>query len=284
MSERSAADNREQIAYWNDAAGATWAKLQGVLDRQVEPLGLEAIRRLAPRPGERTLDLGCGCGQTSVELAAQVGPSGAVVAIDVSRPMLTVARARAQPVPGAPIEFREADAQVEPFAPATFDAAFSRFGVMFFADPVAAFANVRRALKPAGRLAFVCWRGLEESDWMRVPLEAARSLLPPPAPADPLAPGPFALADAVRVRRILVDAGFPNPRIEPYEATIGGTGLEESVRLLCRIGPLGAAMRERPDLLPAASDAVRAALIPRLGPDGVRMRAAVWIVQATNGP
>ncbi len=282
MNERSAADNRQQIAYWNDAAGVTWAKLQHVLDRQVEPLGLEAIRRLAPRPGERILDLGCGCGQTSVELATQVGPSGTVVAIDVSRPMLAVARARAQPASGAPIEFREADAQVEPFAPATFDAAFSRFGVMFFADPVAAFDNVRRALKPAGRLAFVCWRSFEESDWMRVPLEAARALLPPPAPVDPLAPGPFAFADAERVGRILVDAGFPNPRIEPYEAMIGGTGLEESVRLLCRVGPLGAAMRERPELLPAASDAVRAALIPQLGPDGVRMRGAVWIVQATR--
>ena len=284
MSERSTADNREQIAYWNDAAGMTWAKLQGVLDRQVEPLGLEAIRRLAPRVGERILDLGCGCGQTSVELAAQVGPAGAVVAIDVSRPMLAVARSRAPPLPGAAIEFREADAQVEAFAPATFDAAFSRFGVMFFADPVAAFGNVRRALKPAGRLAFVCWRGLEESDWMRVPLEAAKHLLPPPAPVDPRAPGPFAFADAERVRRILIDAGFPAPRIEPFEATIGGTGLEDTVRLLCRVGPLGAAMRERPDLLPAASDAVRAALIPRLGPDGVRMRAAVWIVQAANGP
>ncbi|MDE2294286.1 MAG: methyltransferase domain-containing protein [Gammaproteobacteria bacterium] len=284
MSARSTADNRDQIAYWNDAAGATWAKLQIVLDRQVEPLGREAIRRLAPRPDERILDLGCGCGQTSLELAAEVGPSGAVVALDVSRPMLAVARARARPVPGAAIEFREADAQVEPFAPAVFDAAFSRFGVMFFADPVAAFGNVRRALKPAGRLAFVCWRTLEENDWMRVPLEAARGLLPPPTPVDPQAPGPFAFADAARVRRILVDAGFVNPRIEPFDALIGGTGLDETVRLLCRVGPLGAAMRERPDLLPAAADAVRAALSPRLGPDGVRMRAAVWIVQAASGP
>ncbi len=284
MSERRTADNRDQIAYWNDAAGLTWAKLQGVLDRQVQPLGREAIRRLAPRAGERILDLGCGCGQTSLAIAAQLGPAGAVLAIDVSRPMLAVARARDPSPAGAAIEFREADAQVEPFAPATFDAAFSRFGVMFFADPVAAFGNVRRALKPAGRLTFVCWRGLEESEWMRVPLEAAKDLLPPAAPADPQAPGPFAFADAARVRRILVEAGYADPRIEPFDAMVGGTGLEETVRLLCRIGPLGAAMRERPDLLPAATDAVRAALSSRLGPDGVRMRAAVWIVQAANGP
>ena len=284
MNQRSDADNRDQIAYWNEAAGATWAKLQSVLDRQVEPLGLEAIRRLDTRPGERILDLGCGCGQTSLELAAEVGPAGGVVAIDVSRPMLAVARSRARPIPAAAIEFREADAQIEPFAPANFDAAFSRFGVMFFADPVAAFANVRRALKPGGRLAFVCWRGLAENDWMRVPLEAASSVLPPPAPPDPRAPGPFAFADPARVHRILVDAGFPDPRIESFDALIGGTGLEETVKLLCRVGPLGAAMRERPELLPAAADAVRAALAPRVGSDGVRMRAAVWIVQAVNGP
>jgi hypothetical protein len=115
-------------------------------------------------------------------------------------------------------------------------------------------------------------------------MEATRDLLPPPAPADPQAPGPFAFADAARVRRILVEAGFADPLIQPFDATIGGTGLEETVRLLCRVGALGAAMRERPDLLPAATDAVRAALSARLGPDGVRMRAAVWIVQATNGP
>jgi len=282
MSEPAVGSNRDQIAFWNDAPGATWAKLQDALDRQIDPLGREALGRLAPRAGERIVDIGCGCGQTSHELAALVGASGAVLAIDVSRPMLEVARARPQPAPGPRIEFREGDAQIEPLAAGWFDAAFSRFGVMFFGDPVAAFRNIRRALRPGGRIAFVCWQELASNDWMRVPLEAARPYLPPSAPVDPHAPGPFAFADAERLRRILTEAGFASPRIEPFEADIGGTSLDETLKIACRIGPLGATMREHPELLPAVGGAVRAALARHLGADGVRMRAAVWIVGASN--
>ena len=146
----SEAPNAAQVAYWNDAAGQTWAEMQEALDRQLAPLGRAAMAALAPTPGERLLDIGCGAGQTTLELAAAVAPGGEVLGLDISRPLLEVARARPA-VPG--VRFLEGDAQTHAFEPAGFDGAFSRFGVMFFADPPAAFANIRRALKPGGRAA-----------------------------------------------------------------------------------------------------------------------------------
>ena len=283
MTERTGASNDAQIDYWNSKAGETWAKLQRQLDRQTDPLGHEAMRVLAPRPGERVLDIGCGCGQTSLELAAAVSPAGSIVAVDVSRPMLAVARARLQASPQLPLEFRQADAQTARLGTHDFDAAFSRFGVMFFGDPVAAFANVRAALRPGGRLAFVCWRALAENRWMLAPLEAARALLPAAEPVDPNAPGPFAFADQRRLRSILGEAGFHAVVIEPFDSEIGGGDLEEAVYLACRVGPLGALMRDHPQYRDAVAGAVRESLLHYLTPNGVFMSAAVWIVRAANG-
>lgn len=278
MPEEAMASNSEQAAYWNDAAGRTWAKLQPDLDRQIDALGREALRVLAVREGERILDVGCGCAQSTLELAERVGAAGSIVAVDISRPMLEVARART--AGDSRIELREADAQTAALGAGVFDAAYSRFGVMFFSNPVAAFTNIRRALKRDGRLAFVCWRALVQNPWMHVPLEAARAYLPADAPADPRAPGPFAFADESRLRDILVAAGFTDVRIDPWDTEIGGNELDEAVKMACRIGPLGAAMRERPELMPAIGESVRAALACHLRPNGVWMGAAVWIVRA----
>ncbi|MDF2901645.1 MAG: SAM-dependent methyltransferase, partial [Phenylobacterium sp.] len=197
MSLQSTA-NADQIAYWNNAAGETWAALQDRLDRQIEPLGLRAIEAGAPQPGERVLDIGCGCGQTSFELARRVGPSGRVLGVDISAPMLEVARQRAAGA-AANVSFIEADAQTHAFQNGGFDLAISRFGVMFFDDPTAAFRNIGAALRPGGRLSFVCWRPMLENAWMATPLFAAMPLLPPLPPPDPAAPGPFAFADPERV-------------------------------------------------------------------------------------
>jgi SAM-dependent methyltransferase len=278
-----AAPNAAQIDYWNAQAGETWARFQAQLDRQIEPLGLEAMRVLAPRAGERILDIGCGCGQTTMTLADRVGGQGGVVGVDVSRPMLEVARVRPLPAGAAPPDFREADAQSADLGHATFDAAFSRFGVMFFSDPAAAFINIRAALKPSGRLAFVCWRPYANNPWMRVPMEAAEALLGPPPLADPTAPGPFAFADADRVRTILGAAGFSAIAIDPYDARIGGGDIEETVSLTFRVGPLGRALAENRDKVPAVADAVREAIRPYETPQGVLMPAAVWIVRANAG-
>jgi len=194
-----------------------------------------------------------------------------------------VARGRATPGAAARPDFRQADAQTDDLGHGAFDAAFSRFGVMFFADPVAAFANIRRALKPGGRLGFVCWRPLFENPWMLEPMQAALPFLPPPPPMDPTAPGPFAFADAERVRGILAGAGFSAIQIEPFDTRIGGSSVEQTLTLAFRVGPLGAALREHPELAEQVAEAVRARLAPYDTPGGVLMPAATWIVQARNG-
>ena len=153
--------NAAQIEYWNATAGEAWAQFQDTLDRQVEPLGLAAMDALCPREGEHIIDIGCGCGQTSLALAARVRPTGSVVGVDISQPMLDVALRRPRST-DLEVGFRKLDAQTGELGHGLFDAAFSRFGVMFFGDPVAAFANIHASLKPGGRLAFVCWRPLNE--------------------------------------------------------------------------------------------------------------------------
>lgn len=172
------APNAAQADYWNATAGQTWTQDHEALDRQIAPLALEALRALAPAAGERVLDVGCGCGQTTLDIAARVGSNGSVTGIDISAPMLEIARQRLLPVAAGRVEFRQADAQGAHLGRSSFDAAYSRFGVMFFSDPVAAFINIRNALKPDGRLGFVCWRPLEANRWMFEPLQAARPFLP----------------------------------------------------------------------------------------------------------
>ena len=279
MADASDGANAAQIDYWNAAVGRTWAQFQDQLDRQIDPLGLEAMRVLAPGPGENVLDIGCGCGQTTLQLATRVGPEGSVVGVDISGPMLEVARSRGVAAPAAQVSFRQVDAQTGALGTAAFEAAFSRLGVMFFSDPVAAFANIRQALRPGARLGFVCWRPLQENLWMRAPIEAARPFLPPMPPADPLAPGPFAFAEADRVRAILAEAGFQNVAIDPFDTLIGGSDVEQTLDLSFRVGPLGAALRENPQLVEEVSGAVRATLSAYVTPRGVMMPAAVWIVR-----
>lgn len=275
-----AGPNQAQVDYWNATAGAIWARFQDQLDRQIAPLGAEAIQALAPGAGEQLIDVGCGCGQTTLDLAGRVGPQGSVVGVDISRPMLEVARRRAGEGAALTADFREADVQSSDLGDSVFDAAFSRFGVMFFSDPVAAFANLQRSLKPGGRLAFVCWRPFAENPWMGAPLAAALPFIPPPPPMDPLAPGPFAFADADRVRAILIEAGFTAVDIRPHDTQIGGGDVEQTLQLAFRVGPLGAVLREDPSRAGVIADAVRRVLETYLTPDGVLMPAAVWIVTA----
>jgi SAM-dependent methyltransferase len=203
-----------------------------------------------------------------------------VIGLDLSAPMLAVARARSESAKAGHVEFRQADAQVADLGKGVFDAAFSRFGVMFFADPPAAFANIRGWLKPHGRLAFVCWRSPAENPFMVGPMMAAAPLLPPMPPPDPLAPGPFAFADPNRVRSILGDAGWSNIAIESFETPMGGADVERSLALALRIGPLGSALREHPDCAPKVEESVRAFLADHATAGRVLLPAAVWIVSA----
>jgi SAM-dependent methyltransferase len=282
MSEAEA-PNAQQVAYWNEQGGRTWAELNDLLNRQIAGVGLKAMEALAPQPGERLLDVGCGGGQTTLELARRVGPHGAATGADISRPMLELARRRAAEAGLAQLRFIEADAQTHAFEAGAFDAVFSRFGVMFFADPRAAFANLARALAPGGRLAFACWRSAAENPWMTQPMAAVADLVPAPPPADPTAPGPFAFADPARVRGVLEAAGFEQVAAEPLDVRIGGNSLEDSLTVSLRVGPLGARLREAPELAPKVVAAVREGLAAQVVDGAVWMQGAVWIVTARRG-
>ena len=277
MNEADPIANQAQFEYWNDQGGRAWAELQAVLDRQIAPLGVRALAALAVTQGEQILDVGCGCGDTSLDLARRVGPSGAVTGIDLSSHMLEVAKTRAAGL--ANLRFLQADAQTAGFE-TPFDAAFSRFGVMFFADPVAAFRNIHAALRNGGRIGFVCWRAPAENVWMMAPLQAALRYVPPPPPDDPEAPGPFAFARPERIRAILTDAGFTDLRIEAWNQDVGGFDLKTAVMLALRVGPLGRILREAPEHRENVTGAVRDVLAGYDTADGVKMPSASWIVTA----
>lgn len=274
----SEAPNAAQAEYWNQQAGPTWAEQQAPLDRQLEPLGRKAMAALALRSGERVLDVGCGAGATTLDLAAAVAPGGEALGVDISRPLLEVARRRSEGVPG--VRFAEGDAQAHPFPEGGFDAVFSRFGVMFFGDPPAAFANLRRALRPGGRLAFICWRAPTENPFMMLPMQAASTIVAPPPPPEPGAPGPFAFADPDRVRGILDAAGFADIALTPHDQKIGCGSLDTTLAVALKVGPLGGLLREHPDRREVVIDAVRQALAAHEGPDGVKLDSATWIVTA----
>ncbi|MEO8605506.1 MAG: class I SAM-dependent methyltransferase [bacterium] len=284
MSLTADGPNAEQITYWNDQAGPKWVAVQALIDDQIRPLGHIAMERAGLVAGERVLDVGCGCGDTSLELARRVAPGGQVQGIDISAPMLERAAAQAAAT-GAAAQFTRADAQTHPFEPAAYDVLFSRFGVMFFADPTAAFTNLRRALRPGGRMAFVCWQVVTDNPWMFVPFAAALQHLPaPPLPA-PGAPGPFAFADADRVRGILSGAGFSDIGLEAVHMALsvgGGQDLDATVDFLLQMGPAARALRDAPDpsVVPRVAAAVRDALLPYQTPTGVRMDSASWVVTA----
>jgi SAM-dependent methyltransferase len=210
-----------------------------------------------------------------------VGDDGLVLGVDVSAPLLDIARRRARPNTA----FVLADAQTHGFEPGGFDAVFSRFGVMFFDDPRAAFANIRSACRPGARLAFACWRAPEENPWMGLPLRAAvdRGLVAAPPPPPPGGPGPFAFAGPDHVRAVLSGGGWAEIALAPFDTPAGGGGLAETARLMTRVGPLGFVLRQADadDVLRAAAEAaVAEALAPFETPEGVRIPSASWIVTA----
>ena len=272
--------NEKQIAYWNGPPGERWASLQGKIDRNLGQITERFVSFAAPKAGERVLDIGCGCGTTTLIFALAVQPDGTASGIDISAPMLAVARARAQAAV-AEIPFVEGDASTFGFQP-VFDLVVSRFGVMFFDEPAVAFANIRKALAPKGRLAFVCWRSLTENVWATAPLTAALSLLPPQEPPDPTAPGPFAFADGKRIETILTTAGFRDIRVEKFDGFMDmGATAEDAARDALNIGPLARVASELDeDTRERIRKAVVLALSRYVTTDGVRAPAACWFVRA----
>ncbi len=279
--------NAAQVAYWNSPASAGWLAEQERFDALFAPLTEAALDSAAPRPGERAVDVGCGCGATVLALARRVGLGGEVLGLDVSERLVGRARERiAEAGLAAQARVELADAALRPFVPEA-GLLFSRFGVMFFADPVAAFANLRRALRPdGGRMAFVAWRPMAENPWFSVPLRAARArvALPEDAPPEPGAPGPFAFDDPARVRGILHAAGWRGVDVAPHDTALrlaAPGDVEEAARGAARVGPLARALAGAGEETRRAAEAAAAeALRPYDGPGGVLMPGAVWFVSA----
>jgi SAM-dependent methyltransferase len=286
LRERSMrADNSDQIAEWNGALGERWVAMRQEIDRFVVPFGNAALKAAAPQPGERAIDIGCGCGDTAIEIARMVGAAGTVLGIDVSLPMLAVARSRAALANCAYLAFREGDAS-EATLPANTDLLFSRFGVMFFSQPTPAFSHMRKSLRAGGRCVFVCWRAPRDNPWAMTPLSAARAAMGiTPAPTDPDAPGPFAFADEQRLRTILSSAGFGDIDVQRFDAAISlGAKPRSAAESVVQVGPVSRLVREAgAEHLPIILDAVERALAPLAAPDGhVSLDGSTWIATATN--
>lgn len=276
--------NADQVAYWNGRAGERWTSQQSMQDRVFTPVSQLLIDHARPKQGERIIDIGCGCGATTIELAARVGGSGQALGVDISAQML--ARAREMAPQNAALEFVQADATTYPFEPGAADLLVSRFGVMFFAEPARSFANMRKGLRKGGRLTFICWRTPKENPWLILPLQAVYAHVPKLPPVGPEDPGPFAFASAPRVEQILLDAGFADVRMEPHDLSLdiaAGGGLEAGVQTAVEIGPANRALEDAaPEVRAAATVSIRKALAPFVRDEGVWLPASVWIVTAIS--
>jgi SAM-dependent methyltransferase len=257
-----------------ELAAQAWLDVVGLLDLQLSPLGLRAMDALAPRTGDVVVDVGCGAGQSVLQLAERVGAGGRVIGVDIAPRLLDMARLRAEGL--AQVRFLDADAQRLDLPGRSVDAIFSRFGVMAFANPLAAFANFRRILKPSGSLAFVCWRALEANELDLLPLRATGL----EAMADPT---PFSFADADFLRTTLQKAGFEEVRVQADDRSVSSGTIEDMAKVLLRVGPLGRILREDPDLRAEAEPLLLAALKNREEQGRVALRAATWIVTAHPG-
>ena len=274
--------NADQIAYWNGPGGQRWADRQAVQDIVLKPVLDVLLDRAAPQAGERVLDVGCGSGASTKAFASKVGPSGRVLGIDVSEPMLE--RARQSTPKEAPVDYALADATIYPFDPASVDLLASRFGVMFFAEPAVSFANLRKALKPSGRLAFACWQEPRENPFFMAPLQAVYKHVPKLPQLGPEDPGPFSFASEARVKRILGEAGFSGIAMEPCALELDiavGRGIDAAIQGALEIGPASRALDGHPeDVRAAAVNSMREALSQYAKGDAVSLRAAIWIVTA----
>jgi SAM-dependent methyltransferase len=272
--------NVDQANAWNGHEGDAWTADQARYDAVVGAYHTTLLAAAGIAHDERVLDIGCGCGTTTLD-AARAAPEGRALGVDLSAQMLELARTRAAEEHLTNVSFEQADAQVCPFDAAAFDVVISRFGVMFFSDPLAAFSNIAEALRPGGRFVAVVWQPLEDNEWLGALREALAMGRTLPAPATG-APGPFGLADPDAVRRLLGDAGFVDVALEPVKSpVVFGTDVDDAFDFAQRMPPVRGMLQDLDDATAArALEHLRDALVAHAGPDAVTFGSAVWIITA----
>ena len=279
-----------QKEMWNGRAGESWVRHNSLLEQLLAEPGRECMNLLPLTPAMQILDVGCGCGNQTLELAARLDASSTVIGVDISEPMLGLARelkAANDNALSAEVQFALGDASEPLFDEASFDAIYSRFGVMFFEEPVAAFSALRNSLKPGGKLGFVCWREPKLNPFFNAPMEAALTVLPAPAPSAPGAPGPFGLADDNVIQTTLRLAGFKDVSVAPLNLTLSvgaETPFDALFEELIQIGPAAALIAQSD---PSLKEKAREAVYNRLtdfyaSGQGVSFDANFWLVTARN--
>ena len=276
-------DMSDGASFWTGAGGDVWARTMDVSERNFATMSQALMAAAGPQPGERVLDVGCGGGVTSRVLAEQVLPGGDVVGMDISATLLEAAQLHHGDVDN--LSFSLTDVGVEPLPGAQFDLIYSRFGVMFFNHPPAAFANLRQSLKPGGRMVFMCWRGIKDNPWIYQTTAAAVAQLPeehrPAAPADPFAPGPFAMADPDHTRELITAGGFSDVKIEPLDDVMRMADEQTAMNYLLDLGPVGKALKQvSVDQADSARSAMLEVLRGYAGADELNVPSATWIVTA----
>jgi len=274
--------NADMLAFWNGAGGKTWVARQAHTDTTLAPMAEALLAFAAPKAGEHVLDIGCGCGATTLDFARAVGPKGHVTAMDISEPMLDEGRRRAKAAGIAHVDWQEADAATAELKP--YDLLTSAFGVMFFGDQIGAFSNMRKAAKPDARMALVTWRPLNENPWMEVPMNAVAQHLPPRPKGTPNAPGMFAFANPDYVSDVLTAAGWAKPEFEKLDLNLdiaAGKGLDEAVIQSTQIGAVNSWLRNQmPEIISASTNSLREALAPHCDGNSVRLPAAMWLISS----
>lgn len=280
---RSKEINTDMLSFWNGHGGHTWVERQEHTDTILANVNEAFLNFADPATGERVLDIGCGCGAPSLEFARAVGPSGSVVALDISGPMLAEAAARSRAAEITNIDWRQEDPAVATLD--EFDLLISAFGNMFFGDPIGAFTNMRRAASSDARMAFICWRSLSENPWMEVPMRAVEQHLPPRPKPVANAPGMFAFANPERISEVLTSSGWASPHVEKFDTDLdiaAGRGLEEAVLQSTQIGAINSWLRNQTEEIRSrAIVSLREALTPFADGANVRLPCALWIVSST---
>lgn len=267
-------------AYWKQEGGVKWVENIESTESSLEVFNEILLEQALVMAGEKVLDVGCGGGVNSIEIARRVGPEGRVMGVDISSSILSIARARGDSL--ANLEFVEGDAALMDFRENDYDLVFSRFGVMFFSDPITAFKNLRHSLKSNGRMVFLCWRSLHDNPWMNIPAQAVADVMQHQAPApDPLAPGPFSFADSTRIQEVLTEAGLKMLDLKAVDVVMKLGPLSETVEYFMNMGPAAAALVDTPlEVKAAAAEAVSRALGQFVSNDKVNPPAAAWLVMA----